>query len=284
VKSHAFDANRLRLVVHDWGGDGAPVLLAHPTGFHGMVWRPVSERLVHAGRHVWSFDFRGHGDSESPSLDVDNYSWHGFADDVIAVANHLGVAGAPDLVACGHSKGGAALLLGEASRPSTFARIWAYEPVMFATEAALPPQEDFFLAEAARKRRNVWSSTEEAFESYASKPPLNVMTEESLRAYVEYGLRPRDDGGFELKCRPEVEARIYAMGPNHGGFARLPEIRADVLVVCGETSGDIGPELGSQIADRLPHGRLEVMDGLGHFGPQQDPDACVESILRFAGG
>ena len=74
------------------------------------------------------------------------------------------------------------------------------------------------------------------------------------------------------------------MGPNHGGFARLPEIRADVLVVCGETSGDIGPELGSQIADRLPHGRLEVMDGLGHFGPQQDPDACVESILRFAGG
>jgi hypothetical protein len=24
-----------------------------------------------------------------------------------------------------------------------------------------------------------------------------------------------------------------------------------------------------------------VLDGLGHFGPLQDPDACVASILRF---
>ncbi len=32
----------------------------------------------------------------------------------------------------------------------------------------------------------------------------------------------------------------------------------------------------------LPHGRLEVFPGLGHFGPQQDPDACAASILRFA--
>ena len=39
---------------------GAPrILLAHPTGFHGRVWAPVAERLVAAGRHVWSLDFRG---------------------------------------------------------------------------------------------------------------------------------------------------------------------------------------------------------------------------------
>jgi pimeloyl-ACP methyl ester carboxylesterase len=282
VRSHAFEANGLRLVVHEWGGDGPPVVLAHPTGFHGLVWRPIAQALVAADRRVWSFDFRGHGDSDSPSIDVDGYSWHGFADDVLAVAEHLAVAGDPDLIACGHSKGGAALLLGEASRPSTFARIWAYEPIMFATDEALPPQEDFFLARAARKRRNAWSSPEEAFESYASKPPLNVMRADALRAYVDYGLRRRDDGRFELKCRPEVEARIYAMGPNHGGFARLPEIGAEVAVVCGETSTDIGPPLAAQIADRLPHGKLEVMPGLGHFGPQQDPDACVASILHFA--
>ena len=40
--SHDFDADGIRLVVHDWGGDGAPVLLAHPTGFHGRVWEPVA--------------------------------------------------------------------------------------------------------------------------------------------------------------------------------------------------------------------------------------------------
>ena len=205
--SHSFDANGIRLVVHDWGGVGAPVLLAHPTGFHGRVWEPVAPRLVASGRRACSFDFRGHGDSDSPDAD---YSWHGFADDVLAVAEHLGVAGDPTLVACGHSKGGAALILGEQQGPGTFARIWAYEPIIFPSEDPLPPQEDFFMARTARKRRNVWHSTDEAFVAYASKPPLDVMTEASLRAYVEYGLRDRGDGVLELKCRPEIEARVYS--------------------------------------------------------------------------
>jgi pimeloyl-ACP methyl ester carboxylesterase len=281
LRSHAFEANGLHLVVHDWGGEGAPVLLAHPTGFHGVVWKPVAERLAAEGRHVWSFDFRGHGDSSAPPVDVDGYSWRGFADDALAVADHVGVAGDPALVACGHSKGAAALLLGEAERRHTFAVIWAYEPIIFATETTLPPQEDFFLARNARKRRNEWSSPEEAFASYASKPPLNVMTEESLRAYVDYGLRERGDGIYELKCRPEVEARVYAMGPNNGAFAQLPAIDATVTVVCGERSTDISPELGRGIVERLPNGRLEVMPGAGHFGPQQDPDATVASILAL---
>jgi len=159
-------------------------------------------------------------------------------------------------------------------------RLVSGELIIFASEHPLPPQEDFFLARAARKRRNEWRSTDAAFAAYASKPPLDVMTEESLRAYVEYGLRERD-GMFELKCRPEVEARVYSMGPNHGAFARLGEIGSNVRVVCGETSTDVGPPLASKIAERIPHGHLEVMAGLGHFGPQQDPDACVASILRF---
>jgi pimeloyl-ACP methyl ester carboxylesterase len=277
--SHDFDSDGIRLVVHDWGGDGSPVLLAHATGFHGRLWAPIAQRLVAAGRHVWSFDFRGHGDSDAPDVD---YSWHGFADDVLSVAHHLDVAGDPTLLACGHSKGGASLILAEQKRHATFARIWAFEPIIFPTETALPPQEDFFMARTARKRRNEWHSIDEAFTAYASKPPLNVMTEASLRAYVEYGLRDRGDGVFELKCRPEVEARVYSMGPNHGAYARLGEVGSDVLVVCGETSTDIGPPLAVKIADRLPNGRVVVMAGLGHFGPQQDPDACVASILRFA--
>ena len=80
-------------------------LLAHPTGFHGVVWQPVAERLVAAGRRVWSFDFRGHGDSDkSPDGE---YSWDGFADDAGAVLDHLELRGEPSLVAAGHSKGAA---------------------------------------------------------------------------------------------------------------------------------------------------------------------------------
>jgi pimeloyl-ACP methyl ester carboxylesterase len=282
VVSSRFEANGLQLVVYDWGGDGPPALLAHPTGFHGRVWQSVASRLVAAGWHVWSFDFRGHGDSSIPAVTAFDYSWDGFADDVLAVAAHLGVAGDPQLLACGHSKGGAALLLGEAREPGTFRRIWAYEPIIFDHDEPRPPDSDFFLSRAARKRRNEWSSREEAFAAYASKPPLNVMTEESLHAYVDYGLRDRGDGMFELKCPPNVEAQIYTMGPNHDAFQKLPQIDVPVAVVCGELSTSIDPPRAARIAERLPHGQVEVIRGVGHFGPQQDPDACVASMLRFA--
>jgi pimeloyl-ACP methyl ester carboxylesterase len=276
--SHRIAAGEVDLLVHEWGGDGPPVLLAHPTGFHGRIWAPVAERLIARGRTVFSFDFRGHGDSDAPDSD---YSWHGFADDVLAVTDHLGLAGDPTLLAVGHSKGGAALVLGEAARPGTYSRFWLYEPIIFPSLEALPPNQDFSMAQTARRRRNEWASKEEAFDSYSSKPPLDVMSAESLHAYVDYGLRDRSDGVFELKCRPDIEAQVYTMGPNHGAFARLVDVHAPTLVVCGEHTVSIPPELARTIAERFPHGTVEVMPGVGHFGPQENPDGAVESMLRF---
>jgi len=279
------------LAVHDWAPDdadrrGSPVLLAHPTGFHGLVWAPVADRLVAAGRHVWSFDFRGHGNSDAPDPDGGAYAWDGFASDALAVTEYLDLAGDHRLVACGHSKGAAALFLGEVRRPGTFARIWAYEAIVFPTDQApepgAAPADNFPMARNARRRRNAWASVEEAYEAYASKPPLNAMTPESLRAYVEYGLRDRGDGVFELKCSPEVEARVYSMAPLNGVWAVLPEVKSEVVVACGRASNDINPTLAEGTARRLPNARLEVWPGRGHFGPQEAPDACAASILRLA--
>jgi pimeloyl-ACP methyl ester carboxylesterase len=280
--SHSIDGPAGRLVVHDWGGDGPPVLLAHATGFHGRIWAPIAVRLVAGGRHVWSFDFRGHGDSDAPDPSGDAYRWSGFADDALAVVDDLGLAGDPTFVACGHSKGATSLLLGEARQSGTFARLWTYEAVLFPDDRRVPTVNEFPLSVSARRRRNAWFSVDEACDAYASKAPLQVMTAESLRAYVEYGLRDRGDGVFELKCRPEVESRVYAMAPVNGAWAELPHVQSPVLVACGETSTDIAPPLARRITDRVPHGQLEVWAGCGHFGPQQDPARCAVSILRFA--
>lgn len=268
------------IAVHDWGGDGSPVLLAHATGFHGRIWAPVAAKLVESGRHVWSFDFRGHGDSDAPQ--GDDYSWHGFADDVRAVAEHLGVVGDPALIAAGHSKGGAALVLSEAAQPGTYARLWLYEPVVLPVDDPMPPMPDNPLAKSARRRRNEWHSIEEALEAYSSKPPLDAMTPESLRAYVDYALRDRGDGVLSLKCKPDVEAQVYVMSGAHGAFARLPLVGCPTRVVVGEKTTSIDASIGRQLVDRLPNGTLEIMKGCGHFGPQQDPDAAAASIMRFA--
>jgi pimeloyl-ACP methyl ester carboxylesterase len=272
-------AGPVELAAHDWGGVGPPALLAHATGFHGLVWAPVAERLVASGRRVWSFDFRGHGDSgASPS----GYRWEEFADDVLAVVADLALTGEPDLLAAGHSKGGAALLLAEQRAPATFPRLWCYEPIVIPTEKPLDPQPDFPLAVAARRRRAVWDSREEALASFGSKPPLDALHPDALRAYIEHGLRECPEASFELKCRPVDEATVYAMQFGHRAYGRLGEIRCPVLVACGERTDAIVPDVARMIADRLSRGRLEVMPGLGHLGPLQDPDATVASLLAFA--
>jgi len=278
---HRVDTGSITLVAYGWGGDGPPVLLAHATGFHGLVWAPVAERLVAAGPRVWSFDFRGHGDSDrSPGLD---YHWDRFAEDILAVVEQLGLAGDPRLLAAGHSKGAAALLRAEQERPGTFARLWCYEPVLFASDERLEPDDDDPMAEGARRRRAVWPSRAAAHESYAPRAPFDALDADALRAYIDHGLRDRDDGSVELKCAPEDEAAVYAMGVANGVYQRLREIGRPVLVACGEHTDAIVPKLAAMIVERLPRGRLEVMPGLGHFGPLQDPAAVAASILGFAG-
>jgi pimeloyl-ACP methyl ester carboxylesterase len=267
-------------VVHDWGGDGDPVLLAHPTGFHGRAWAPVATRLVERGRHVWSFDFRGHGDSDrSPD---GTYSWSEFAQDALAVAHHLGVAGDPRLLAAGHSKGGASLLAGSVSEPSAYPRIWTFEPIIIPLDAPILAEQENPLSRGARKRRNHWTSRDEALASYSSKPPLNALAPEALQAYVDYGMRARDDGGLELKCRPEDEAQMYTMGASLGLSPHLAEITVPVLVGAGADTTSITPEMAGGIASRLAHGSLEVWKGCGHFGPLEECDLAVTSMLRFA--
>lgn len=266
-----------RLALYDWGGRGTPVVLAHATGFHGRVWAPVATRLVAHGHRVWSFDFRGHGDSDrSP----DGYAWERFGDDVATVLDHLGLSGDRSLLAVGHSKGAAALLLAELARPGMVGRAWLYEPIVIPAEPG-PPAPDFPLARGARRRRARWSSPDEARHAWGARPPLDALGPDSLAAYAEYGLRREADGTWSLKCDPEDEAAVYAHAPAHPLWPGLEKIRTDALVVCGEHSDAVPPPLGERLAARLPHGRLEVMAGRGHFGPLEDPDAAVASIAAF---
>lgn len=281
--SHQFVASSgISLAVHDWGGTGDPVLLAHPTGFHGRAWAPVAAALVGAGRQVWSFDFRGHGDSDrSPD---GQYRWEEFAQDALAVTRHLELAGVPELLAAGHSKGGASLLWGAVHEPGTYPRIWCFEPIVIPVDAPILAATDNPLSAGARKRRDQWPSRAEAIASYASKPPLRSLSPDALEAYVDYGMRDRADGTVELKCRPEDEATMYMMGATLGLYPQLDRVDVPVLVACGRTTTSITPAFAAALVDRLPNATLEVWEDRGHFGPLEDPERAAESMLEFAQG
>ncbi len=263
------------LAVHDLGGVGPPLVLAHATGFCGPVLSPLVAHLRDRF-HCWAFDARGHGDTRTPAgLD---WNWSAFADDVLAVVDGLELHPGP-AYGFGHSSGGAAMLDAEARRAGTFAALWTYEPIVWpeVTEALAESRRP--LISGALKRRDQFPSRDEAYENFSSKPPLESLDPQVLRAYVDCGFAP-DPEGVRLKCRPFVEAAIYRQGLVHDGFRRLDRVGCPVTVARGGRSVAVEASVVEAQVAALPSATLVTFPDLGHFGPLESPRAVAARILE----
>ena len=263
----------VEVAAYDLGGEGPSLLLVHATGFCGQVLAPLAAHLRRAYR-CWALDLRGHGRTSSPGgLD---YAWAEFADDVLAAVDGLELE--RPLAGFGHSSGGAALLLAEAERPGTFSGLWCYEPIVWSNPERARARAAR-LAEGARRRRDRFPSRAEAIANFSSKPPLSRFAAEALAAYVEHGFEDEPGGGVTLRCRGESEAAVYLQAVEGDRFTRLDEVRCPAVVGCGSLSDAIDPDQAAVLAAALPHGRRVVFDGLGHFGPLEDPEGVAAAVL-----
>jgi pimeloyl-ACP methyl ester carboxylesterase len=261
----------VELEVHDLGGVGPDLLLVHATGFHGRVWEPLADHLD--GYHRWSIDQRAHGDSTIP--EDRPLEWEGFADDVLAVVDALGLERPYGV---GHSKGGAALLLAEQRRPGTFRALYCYEPVVMPPELATGANPDNPLSRGALRRRETFASHDEAIRNYAAKPPFSTLDDDALRAYVEHGFAATADGSVTLKCLPRMEADVYAHGSAHQAFRHLGAVHCPVTIALGDEA--LPPaSFGRPVAAALPRGRVASLPQLGHFGPLEDPETVAGSVI-----
>lgn len=274
---HVPTPDGLSLGVHELGPGGRPTLLCHANGFHGAVWEPLAAELGD-GFDRWALDFRAHGVSTIPAGSP--LGWDEFGRDVLAVIDGLALPPG-GILGVGHSMGGAALLMAEQARPGTFAGLWLYEPITPPSGAALPIDSPNRMADGAERRRASFPSHAAALANFASKPPFNVLRADALYAYVRHGFVAGDDGAVHLACQPADEARIYRFAGAHRAFDRLGEVRCPVVVGCGRS--EPGPALfAPAAAAALPHGRLDRLEPLGHFGPLEAPTVCASAIRDFA--
>jgi len=265
----------VEVAVHDLGGNGPPVVMAHATGLHGLVWAPAAAALGDEVRCV-SFDQRGHGRSgDPPDLDFD---WHGFGRDVVAVIDALGLQ---HPIGVGHSSGAAGLLLAEEAHPGTFAALYCYEPIVVPADPPLGRDEANWLAAGARRRRDDFESREQAYDHYRSRGLFARWDDEALRFYVENGFEDTPDGGVRLACRPENEALVYEMATANDCFARLGDVRCPVMLAQGSDSDGLAPATVEAMEGRLTQVTTEVLEGLRHFGPLEDPRRVAASIRTF---
>ncbi len=261
------------LELHDLGGDGPTLLIAHATGFCAGAYLPMVPVLAERF-HVWGVDFRAHGDSTAPDV----LTWRGMADDVLAVVDALG--GDP-IIGFGHSMGGASLVGAELVRPGTLARGFLFEPIIIPAEwnDSGPGQNP--MSAAARRRRPSFASRDEVLGRYARRPPLGVFRADALAAYVDHGFADAPDGTVTLKCTPEHEAQTFE-APNKPTIEQMAAVATPLVIARGERDGEFGPAAFSpRIADAAPHAELRRYDRVSHFGPFEDPDLLAREAAAF---
>lgn len=263
--------------LHDLGGSGPHVLVAHATGFCAGAYGPFAARLAGRGLHVWALDFRAHGATAAPA--GGDLSWTGMTDDVLAAADAIGPG---PLLAYGHSMGGACLAAAELRRPGTLDRAVLFEPIIVPPGFDAPGANP--LADSARRRRRAFASRPEALARYASRPPLGAFRADALSAYVEHGFVDQPEGTVALACAPEDEAATFE-APGKPQISQLGPVHTPIVVACGERDPFPGPAgFAPLVAEALPHGELRRYPTVGHFGPFQDPDTLADDAATFFAG
>ena len=264
------------IAVHDLGGAGEPLLFAHATGFHALVFAELARELPFRS---YGLDLRAHGCSRA--AEGWGGEWAGFASDVLTVVEGLGLR---QPYGFGHSCGGASLVLAEEAQPGTFRHLYCYEPIISPMLDPMPPSYTHALATGALKRRERFSSKAEALAHFSGKPQLASLDPVVLEAYVEHGFVEEPDGGVRLRCRPADEARTFANSMSHEAFRNLARVACPVDLACGGLTDSFGEVVVQAIHARFAEcggrSRVTVFEDLDHFGPLERADLVGEAVTQ----
>jgi pimeloyl-ACP methyl ester carboxylesterase len=272
----------VRIAVHDLGSpdDAAAdiLLFSHATGFHALVWAPMAAELSHRFRCL-AIDHRGHGVSDVPP--GTSFEWSRMGRDVVAVLESDLIGPARRVHGVGHSMGGAALALAARVRPGALHTLWLYEPVIVASGLLSSPDGPNPMADAAERRRDAFASAGEALANYGSKPPLDQLRPDALRAYVDGGFAPQPDGTVVLRCAPATEAAVFRGAGESGAWEVMPDLDLPIAVVAGRDD-EFGPvTFAPAIVAAALNATLVERRHLGHFGPLEDPTAMAADLVAW---
>ena len=264
-----FDVDGLGLV---W--DGAEhrrrttVVLVHggPGSFDHSYFSPAFDRLAEIAQVVY-LDLRGHG--RSTWGDVEAWSFEKCADDIRSFCDALGI---DRPVVLGHSMGGPIALLYAARHPghaagivvqSGFAR-WDAERLAAAFTAVAGEE----VGELARR-------------DYAGE---ELSEEDGERVYAAFGTHVPDER------KRAASPQNLALNPYGMDVVRhtdildqLGKVTSPTLVCVGERDPVTPVDASAEIVAALPAGlgRLEVIEGAGHFTWLDAPDAFWPVLTEF---
>lgn len=252
---------------HLSGAPHQPLLVVGPSlgTTVDRLWGPVAESL--AGWHVVGWDLPGHGHSPEADRLAGDFELSDLATAVLAgVADLAG----PDATFAwaGDSVGGAVGLLMALDRPERVSRIAVLcsaavfgTPEAWLERAALVRAEGMAPMVASSPAR--WFGTTIRESADERIPPLLA------------DLGEVDPQGYAQVC--EALARYDVRD-------RLTTLQPPLLAVAG--ADDVATPRASlaEISEAVPDGRLEVLPGVGHLAPYEDPGGTAALLRAFLAG
>jgi pimeloyl-ACP methyl ester carboxylesterase len=259
--------------------DGRPVVCLHGWPQAWWCWHKVMPGLADAGFRVVAPDLRGHGWSETPGR---GYEKARFAADVVALLDGLGLDRV-DLI--GHDWGAMAGFMAAIDHPDRFAHYLAL--------GIVPP----FPARSPAALLNIWRIYYQFLLSAPWTPlmlrkarliervviPSGTIADgafgpDDLRLYDELMAPRMRNDVTSMVYRSWLAREFFTVGSGRWSSKGLS---VPTRLVCG--AGD--PVAVSAFIDGFEHYAedmtFEALDGVGHFVPEEAPDATVERALAL---
>lgn len=252
-------------------GKGDPVLLIHGMPTSAYLWRDVIPPLAQDFT-VFALDLLGYGDSDKlPKADLSLPAHARY------VAEFMLKVGLTRATIAGHDIGGGVAQLLALERPGRVKRLILLDTVAY----------DFWPgSEIDRFKDPVWDKGIQRVD--LRKGFRDVLSgglahpDRVTEALVTEYLRPFDgEGGREayLRCARALNNRDLLIRA-----AEIEQLRLPILILWGEADAYLDPQIGQQLADRLPAARLVVVKEAGHFLPEDQPQETARLMRDFIQG
>lgn len=227
------------------------------------------------------YDPRGSGASQAPEsateLHVD-----ALVDDLEELRLHLGLE---DFALIGHSHGGFLSLHYALRHPRRVSRLIALNAQL----VGVPPHPE---ERDALPDHDLFGPAMAAFETAGGFDALfSARTDREATDLLEimaplYFQNPDGVSGFRrfLSVRDVPVRTMQAVSAADGGFpldGRLRRLDVPTLVVSGRHDIFCPPSGARTLAETLPHARLLMMEGSGHFPWVEEPEAFFREALGF---
>jgi pimeloyl-ACP methyl ester carboxylesterase len=256
-------AGDIELYYEQQGSRFPPLLLAAGIPAIANDWGPLAERLS-ASRRVIAYDNRGSGQS---SVTPGPYTTRQLAADAVRLLEVLGI-GRADVF--GMSLGGMIAQEIALGWPDHVRRLVLGCTHAGVRHAAPAPRET---GRAFTMQTDDWG---ERIRALAPLAFARDVDHDMLDRFTEKKAKDVQD--------PEGYAAQIDAVLSHDTYDRLPEIQAPTLILTGDDDRIIPAPCSDVLHLRIPHSRLEVIEGTGHLFFLEKPDETIELVQGFLDG